>query len=58
MVYNNDIKKWEHAGGSQGMSQVDVYHSHANNNYRIVGRKLDTNEVCFLYHLPICRFYF
>jgi len=45
MVYNNDIKKWEHAGGSQGMSQVDVYHSHANNNYRIVGRKLDTNEI-------------
>ena len=47
MVYNNDIKKWEHAGGSQGISQVDVYHNHMNNNYRIVGRKADSNEVCF-----------
>ena len=47
MLYNNDIKKWEHAGGTQGISQVQVYHNHANNNYRIVGIKSDTNEVRF-----------
>ena len=60
MVYNNDIKKWEHAGGSQGISQVDVYHNLANNNYRIIGRKADTNEVCIAcagFVLPLCLFY-
>ena len=45
MVYNNDIKKWEHAGGSQGISEVHVYHNQSNNNYRIVGRKLNDREV-------------
>ena len=61
MVYNNDIKKWEHAGGSQGISQVDVYHSGANNNYRIVGRKADTNEVCIAcagFFVPLCLYSF
>lgn len=45
MVYNNDIKKWEHAGGSQGISEVHVYHNQSNNNYRIVGRKVNDREV-------------
>eukprot|EP00794_Sanderia_malayensis_P020284 gene20284-22270_t len=45
MIYNNDIKKWEHAGGSQGISRVHVYHNTVNNNYRIVGRKVNDNEV-------------
>ena len=45
MVYNNEIKKWEHAGGVQGISRVHVYFNNGNNLYRIVGRKLHDNEV-------------
>lgn len=54
MVYNNEIKKWEHAGGSQGISQVQVFHDHVNSSYRIVGRKGDTNEV-IIFCIFICR---
>ncbi|XP_057316985.1 vasodilator-stimulated phosphoprotein-like isoform X2 [Hydractinia symbiolongicarpus] len=45
MIYNNDIKKWEHAGGAQGMSRVHVYFNPGSDSYRIVGRKVNDNEV-------------
>ena len=45
MVYNNDLKKWEYAGGSQGLSQIHVYHNPNQETYRIVGRKLNDKEV-------------
>lgn len=45
MIYNNDIKKWEHAGGSQGISRVHIYFNPKTDTYRIVGRKVNDNEV-------------
>ncbi|XP_065660857.1 ena/VASP-like protein isoform X3 [Hydra vulgaris] len=45
MIYNNDLKKWEHAGGSQGVSRVHVYFNPSSESYRIVGRKVNDNEV-------------
>jgi len=45
MIYNNEIKKWEHAGGSQGVSRVHVYFNPNLDSYRIVGRKVNDNEV-------------
>lgn len=48
MIYNNDIKKWEHAGGAQGMSRVHVYFNPGSDSYRIVGRKVNDNEVSVL----------
>ena len=57
MVYNNEIKKWEHAGGP-GISQVHVYQNLANNSYRIVGRKAETNEVCnILFYFSVTLVY-
>ena len=48
MLYNNETKKWEASGGSQGMSKIQVYHHPVNNTYRIVGRKLADHSVSFL----------
>ena len=47
MIYNNDLKKWEHAGGSQGISRVHVYFNPTSESYRIVGRKVNDNEAIF-----------
>ena len=45
MIYNNDLKKWEHAGGVGGLSRCHIYFNPANNSYRIVGRKINDNDV-------------
>ena len=46
MLYNNERKEWEHSGGSQGISRIQVYHNLRNNTYRIVGRKVQDQSVC------------
>ena len=56
MVYNNDLKKWEYAGGSQGLSQIHVYHNPNQETYRIVGRKINDKEVSFFSKLVFMRF--
>ena len=45
MLYNNETKKWEPSGGSQGVSKIQVYHHPVNNTYRIVGRKIVNHDV-------------
>ena len=51
MIYNNDSKKWEHAGGTAGISRVHVYFNPNNSSYRIVGRKANDNEVNLFFFL-------
>lgn len=45
MLYNNERREWEHSGGSQGISRIQVYHHPLNNTYRIVGRKVQDQTV-------------
>lgn len=38
MIYDNPEKKWVHAGNSNSLSRVQIYHHTQNNSYRVVGR--------------------
>jgi len=49
MIYNNDIKKWEHAGGVGGLSRCHIYFNPGTITYRIVGRKLNDNDVSIVW---------
>ena len=45
MVYDDVNKKWVPAGSSNGFAKVHIYHHVVNNTYRVVGRKLQDQEV-------------
>lgn len=45
MIYDDGNKKWLPAGaGPQAFSRVQIYHNPANNAFRIVGRKMQTDQ--------------
>lgn len=50
MVYDDGNKKWLPAGtGPQTFSRVQIYHNPSNNAFRVVGRKMQTDQQV---HLP------
>ncbi|KTG41113.1 hypothetical protein cypCar_00022135 [Cyprinus carpio] len=45
MTYNDADKKWVPAGtGPQAFSRVQIYHNPSNNAFRVVGRKMQTDQ--------------
>ncbi len=45
MIYNDADKKWVPAGtGPQTFSRVQIYHNPSNNAFRVVGRKMQTDQ--------------
>uniref|UniRef100_H3C448 Vasodilator stimulated phosphoprotein n=1 Tax=Tetraodon nigroviridis TaxID=99883 RepID=H3C448_TETNG len=54
MIYDDGNKKWLPAGaGPQAFSRVQIYHNPANNAFRIVGRKMQTDQLVI--NCPISR---
>ncbi|XP_035381622.1 vasodilator-stimulated phosphoprotein [Electrophorus electricus] len=45
MIYDDANKKWIPAGtGPQNFSRVQIYHNPSNNTFRVVGRKMQTDQ--------------
>uniref|UniRef100_A0A670ZDC2 Vasodilator stimulated phosphoprotein n=1 Tax=Pseudonaja textilis TaxID=8673 RepID=A0A670ZDC2_PSETE len=45
MLYDDANKKWVPAGsGAQAFSRIQIYHSPANNSFRVVGRKMQPDQ--------------
>lgn len=45
MIYDDGNKKWLPAGaGAQSFSRVQIYHNPTTNAFRIVGRKMQTDQ--------------
>lgn len=45
MIYDDGNKKWVPAGtGAQAFSRVQIYHNPSNNAFRVVGRKMQTDQ--------------
>uniref|UniRef100_H3D2E8 Vasodilator-stimulated phosphoprotein n=1 Tax=Tetraodon nigroviridis TaxID=99883 RepID=H3D2E8_TETNG len=56
MIYDDGNKKWLPAGaGPQAFSRVQIYHNPANNAFRIVGRKMQTDQQAVVINCPISR---
>lgn len=52
MIYDDANKKWIPAGtGSQAFSRVQIYHNPSNNAFRVVGRKMQTDQQVNKLHL-------
>ncbi|KAI5741902.1 hypothetical protein M8J77_000937 [Diaphorina citri] len=45
MIYDDVNKKWIPSGSSSGLSKVHVFQHQVNNTFRVVGRKLQNQEV-------------
>ncbi|XP_029374197.1 vasodilator-stimulated phosphoprotein isoform X2 [Echeneis naucrates] len=55
MIYDDGNKKWLPAGaGPQTFSRVQIYHNPSNNAFRIVGRKMQTDQQVVI-NCPIVR---
>ncbi|XP_061734761.1 vasodilator-stimulated phosphoprotein isoform X2 [Nerophis ophidion] len=55
MIYDDGNKKWLPAGaGPQAFSRVQIYHNPSNNAFRIVGRKMQTDQQVVI-NCPIVR---
>ncbi|XP_077397477.1 vasodilator-stimulated phosphoprotein isoform X3 [Festucalex cinctus] len=55
MIYDDGNKKWMPAGaGPQTFSRVQIYHNPSNNAFRIVGRKMQTDQQVVI-NCPIVR---
>ncbi|XP_076591737.1 vasodilator-stimulated phosphoprotein isoform X2 [Chaetodon auriga] len=55
MIYDDSNKKWLPAGaGPQSFSRVQIYHNPTNNAFRIVGRKMQTDQQVVI-NCPIVR---
>lgn len=55
MIYDDGSKKWLPAGaGPQAFSRVQIYHNPTNNAFRIVGRKMNTDQQVVI-NCPIVR---
>uniref|UniRef100_G3NU54 Vasodilator stimulated phosphoprotein b n=1 Tax=Gasterosteus aculeatus TaxID=69293 RepID=G3NU54_GASAC len=57
MIYDDGNKKWLPAGaGQQSFSRVQIYHNPSTNAFRVVGRKMQTDQqiiaVCLLISSP------
>ncbi|XP_067895053.1 ena/VASP-like protein isoform X3 [Heterodontus francisci] len=52
MVYDDSTKKWVPAKpGQQGFSRVNIYHNTSNNTFRVVGMKLQDQQVVINYSI-------
>ncbi|XP_072895783.1 ena/VASP-like protein isoform X3 [Hemitrygon akajei] len=52
MVYDDSSKKWIPAKpGQQGFSRVNIYHNTSNNTFRVVGMKLQDQQVVINYSI-------
>lgn len=50
MVYDDTSKKWVPIKpGQQGFSRINIYHNTANNTFRVVGVKLQDQQVSALF---------
>ncbi|XP_017275632.1 vasodilator-stimulated phosphoprotein isoform X2 [Kryptolebias marmoratus] len=55
MIYDDCSKKWLPAGsGAQSFSRVQIYHNPSNNAFRVVGRKMQTDQQVVI-NCPIVR---
>ncbi|XP_026225366.1 vasodilator-stimulated phosphoprotein isoform X2 [Anabas testudineus] len=55
MIYDDGSKKWLPAGtGAQTFSRVQIYHNPSNNAFRVVGRKMQTDQQVVI-NCPITR---
>ncbi|XP_078464675.1 ena/VASP-like protein isoform X1 [Lampetra fluviatilis] len=45
MVYDDANKKWLPSGGQQGFSRVHIYHHTSLNTFRVVGRRMQDQQV-------------
>ncbi|XP_049924603.1 vasodilator-stimulated phosphoprotein isoform X2 [Epinephelus moara] len=55
MIYDDGNKKWMPAGaGPQSFSRVQIYHNPTNNAFRVVGRKMQTDQQVVI-NCPIVR---
>ncbi|KAM9732973.1 vasodilator-stimulated phosphoprotein isoform 1-T1 [Menidia menidia] len=55
MIYDDGNKKWLPAGaGPQAFSRVQIYHNPTNNAFRVVGRKMQTDQQVVI-NCPIVR---
>ncbi|XP_049432581.1 vasodilator-stimulated phosphoprotein isoform X2 [Epinephelus fuscoguttatus] len=55
MIYDDGNKKWIPAGaGPQSFSRVQIYHNPTNNAFRVVGRKMQTDQQVVI-NCPIVR---
>ncbi|KAF3692976.1 Vasodilator-stimulated phosphoprotein [Channa argus] len=55
MIYDDGSKKWLPAGaGPQTFSRVQIYHNPTNNAFRVVGRKMQTDQQVVI-NCPIVR---
>ncbi|XP_037534051.1 vasodilator-stimulated phosphoprotein isoform X2 [Nematolebias whitei] len=55
MIYDDGSKKWLPAGaGAQTFSRVQIFHNPSNNAFRIVGRKMQTDQQVVI-NCPIVR---
>ncbi|XP_028274647.1 vasodilator-stimulated phosphoprotein isoform X2 [Parambassis ranga] len=55
MIYDDGNKKWLPAGtGPQTFSRVQIYHNPTNNAFRVVGRKMQTDQQVVI-NCPIVR---
>uniref|UniRef100_A0A3Q2WMN7 Vasodilator stimulated phosphoprotein b n=1 Tax=Haplochromis burtoni TaxID=8153 RepID=A0A3Q2WMN7_HAPBU len=55
MIYDDGNKKWLPAGtGPQTFSRVQIYHNPSNNAFRVVGRKMQTDQQVVI-NCPIIR---
>lgn len=52
MVYDDTSKKWVPIKpGQQGFSRINIYHNTANNTFRVVGVKLQDQQVVINYSI-------
>lgn len=53
MIYDDGSKKWMPAGaGPQTFSRVQIYHNPSTNAFRIVGRKMQSDQQVTLSEVP------
>lgn len=58
MIYDDVNKKWMPSGTSSGLSKVHVFQHQVNNTFRVVGRKLQNQEVRLDYSIVLLRHLF
>lgn len=59
MVYDDSSKKWVPIkAGQQGFSRINIYHNTSTNTFRVVGVKLQDQQVNQFYlHIHMNRFF-
>uniref|UniRef100_A0A8C7V787 WH1 domain-containing protein n=1 Tax=Oncorhynchus mykiss TaxID=8022 RepID=A0A8C7V787_ONCMY len=55
MIYDDGNKKWLPAGtGPQNFSRVQIYHNPSTNAFRVVGRKMQTDQQVVCVCVCVC----